>query len=756
MQHCIGRDSRDLAPDIARQTEPLIDGVFETGQAVIDAEIRACVPSNDAGRRVWLSSYAPIYAAGGTVEAVQCVMSDITDRVQAEHARRRREHRFRVMADTIPEIIFTNKVDGFCDYQNARFYQITGMAPGTAQGWRWMDALHPEDARRCRQQWTESVRTGEPYDCHYRLQLADGEYRWFMARSCPARNRQGNITQWFGAATDIHDLVLAEQALSEAREAADVANRAKSEFLANMSHEVRTPLTAIIGFLDVLLLHTRESDDLQSLPIIKRNADYLLELVSDILDLSKIEAHKLKLEKERYSLEQLVSDVHESMQGCAIEKGLALLVGYDGLVPESLFSDRTRMRQILLNLISNAIKFTDRGEVRLVIRFLSAEIDPRLQLQVIDTGIGIAPQQLGVLFEPFTQIDGAARRHQGGSGLGLTITRRIVEMLGGQIAVDSRPGEGSTFTLTIPIGPVPELTLVEGDKLVSSAVARLRDPQSLQLECRVLVVDDRRDIRLLISQFLGEAGAEVATAEDGQKAIAVIDNAQTEGRPFDLIVMDIQMPVMDGYAATAELRRQGFKRPIIALTASVMKAERNACYEAGFNAFLSKPIKQSELVAVVARYSRGDNHQGSTTELPLLQKGQTGRGKETLDSKNPLRILVVDDHKDAASATGALLELAGYRVQVALDGASALNCARMFRPDIALLDLGLPDMHGHDLLKALKAQGLAKTRFIALSGRGEPADEAQALVAGFDHYLVKPLDPQRLKSLLCSCDPCLS
>jgi PAS domain S-box-containing protein len=748
VQNSIGRDYRELMPDIAEQLEALTVQVFNTGQPVIDAEIRSDTSESSAEKRFFLVNYSPIHAPDGKVDAIQCVLSDITDRIRAEQARRRREHRFRVMADSIPEIVFTNRADGACDYQNARFYELTGMASGKAQGWGWMEALHPEDVQRCREEWRTSVRTGAPYECRYRLRLADGEYRWFIARSRPLFKREGRLIQWSGAVTDIHELVLAEKALSEARAAAEVANRAKSEFLASMSHEIRTPMTAIMGFLDVLLSHTPEPDDLQSLPIIKRNAEYLLELINNILDLSKIEAHKLELQKACFSLQELVSDVHGSISVRAREKGLPLSIEYDGLIPETLEGDRTRVRQILMNLITNAIKFTDRGQVRVFIRFLSDEINPGIQFQVTDTGIGITPHELRLLFHPFAQGNHSAKRRQGGTGLGLTITNRLVESLGGQIAVDSQPGKGSTFTVTLPTAPIKEVTLIEADNSVLYASSPSAELRNLQHNCRVLVVDDRRDIRLLIQHFLEEAGVEVTPAENGRNAIETIEEAHRQGQPFDVIIMDMQMPVMDGYTATRELRGRGFKRPIIALTASAMKGEREDCLAVGCDDYLSKPVTQSDLVAAVARYSRDEDYRASNVEHASKHVAPTRQRSDARRKGNPSRILVVEDHEDAANATGMLLELLGYQVRVALDGESALNCARTFRPQVALLDLGLPDMHGHELLRVLKAQGLAATRFIALSGRSEPEDETQAFAAGFNHYLVKPLDLERLKLLL--------
>ncbi|MDX1657108.1 MAG: ATP-binding protein, partial [Candidatus Competibacteraceae bacterium] len=376
--------------------------------------------------------------------------------------------------------------------------------------------------------------------------------------------------------------------LEAARRVADAANRAKSEFLANMSHEIRTPMTAIMGYADVLLAHVRDPDNRQCVETIKRNGHHLVEIIDDILDLSKIEAGKLELERRRFSPEQVVADVHSLMEVRARERGVPLGVEYQGLIPATIESDPTRLRQVLANLVGNAIKFTEQGWVRLVVRLLSDEITPRLEFQVIDTGIGIGPEQLARLFRPFSQADTSVTRRFGGTGLGLAICRRLVEMLGGEITVDSAPNQGSTFAFTVTTGSLAQVPLVEpGGEIKPPAVATV---PVAALDGRILVVDDRHEIRMLIQHYLENAGARVVTASDGQAGLERALEAEKTAEPFDLVVMDMQMPVLDGYQATARLRAAGFCRPIIALTAAAMQGDREKCLAAGCDDYLSKPV----------------------------------------------------------------------------------------------------------------------------------------------------------------------
>ncbi|HEV7733960.1 MAG TPA: ATP-binding protein [Candidatus Binatia bacterium] len=402
-------------------------------------------------------------------------------------------------------------------------------------------------------------------------------------------------------------------ALIEARNAAIGAAQAKSEFLANMSHEIRTPLTAILGFTGVLADPALSATDRAAhLETIRRNGEHLLSLINDILDLSKIEAGKLTVERIACPVGELVDGVAALMDARAREKGLTFAVEYPGPVPERIRADPTRLRQILMNLLGNAIKFTEPGgTVRLVVR-LSDGPPPRLRFDVVDTGIGVAPDVRERLFMPFMQADPSTSRRYGGSGLGLTISRRLARMLGGDITVESTPGQGSTFSVDVDPGALAGVPRIVPVRATAVAIAPAPRP-AVRLDGRLLLAEDAPDNQRLITFHLRRAGADVAVAENGRVAV----DMALAGEPYDLILMDMQMPELDGYDATAELRRAGYRGPIIALTAHAMDGDREKCLHAGCDDFATKPIDRDALLALVRRHldeRRGEKPMGQTAE----------------------------------------------------------------------------------------------------------------------------------------------
>ncbi len=408
--------------------------------------------------------------------------------------------------------------------------------------------------------------------------------------------------------------------LEELNEVAKAANRAKDEFLANMSHEIRTPMTAILGFSEVLTESALDKEQLDAATTIKQNGEYLIGIINDILDLSKIEAGKLEVEHVQCSPCQVLSEVASLMRVRAKAKNLSLQIGFDGPMPRTIQSDPTRLRQILINLIGNAIKFTEVGKVRLVARLLDAECDePKMQFEVVDSGIGMTEEQIARLFNPFQQADTSTTRKFGGTGLGLTICKRLAGKLGGDIDAKSTAGKGSTFTVTVGTGPLDGVKLLDCPSEAQLPTHSDRKPAAakIKLDCRVLLAEDGPDNQRLIAFLLKKAGAEVVVADNGRIAYDLALTARDEGTPFDVILMDMQMPVMSGYEATAKLRKAGYTGSIIALTAHAMSTDRGKCLDAGCNDYTTKPIDHKKLISVVAEYASGQG-QHKSGDIPVV------------------------------------------------------------------------------------------------------------------------------------------
>jgi signal transduction histidine kinase/CheY-like chemotaxis protein len=392
----------------------------------------------------------------------------------------------------------------------------------------------------------------------------------------------------------LHTLESANAELSRARDEAERASAAKSDFLAILTHEIRTPMTAILGFADVLRDEWTErrfpARQLDALATIQRSGRELLETINDLLDLSKIEAGKLELEQISFSPAELVAGVIDPLQRRAAELGLELSLDLRPPLPGSVQSDPARLRQVASHLIENALAFTARGGVQVSLGIANETRGPCLELRVRDTGFGIPAERLATLFEP-----GVRRLTQGatqtdGLGLGLAMCKRLTELLGGRIEVESELGRGSTFRVLIPIAATESLAWAPGG-----------ESGALRLPARVLLVDDGPDNQRLIAHVLGRAGAEVVTAGDGRAALEKVAEAERAQRGFDVVLMDMQMPEMDGYAATKELRRRGFARPILALTAHAVPGTRESCLAAGCDDFATKPVNRKELIERILR-----------------------------------------------------------------------------------------------------------------------------------------------------------
>ncbi|MEQ9617469.1 MAG: ATP-binding protein [Phycisphaerales bacterium] len=455
------------------------------------------------------------------------------------------------------------------------------------------------------------IENGTPYDLQLPFVTATGKDLWVRALG-EAEREGGRIVRIRGAFQDITKQVEIEQELLKAKEEAEGASLAKSQFLANMSHEIRTPMTAIIGYADILSRANLGDDERRAhLATIRRNSEHLLAIINDILDLSKIEAGRLEVERVPMSVLSVIEEVASLYRPRALDKGLRFATRLDSRLPERVLSDPVRLRQILFNLVSNAIKFTTSGAVELILNF--NENYHVLRIDVRDSGIGMSQDETDRVFDAFTQADISTTREYGGTGLGLKISSTLAEKLGGALSVDSEPGVGSTFTLKVELEPDPTCQGVyeSGDVDFEhlDRAANERDPSDPDLEkisladARILVAEDGPDNQRLVRFFLEEAYANVSIVGNGELAMKEVERGLASDDPYTMILMDMQMPVLDGYSATRALRERGLKIPIVALTAHAMESDKVQCLDAGCNDHVAKPINRAELIRVCAYWS---------------------------------------------------------------------------------------------------------------------------------------------------------
>ncbi|QDV45562.1 Autoinducer 2 sensor kinase/phosphatase LuxQ [Stieleria neptunia] len=553
---------------------------------------------------------APVFDADGNVEFLIPSGVDIRDRVKIEKEQRsvtrRMEMALRAGGMAAWEWTPTKSI------WTPELYELLGIdSDQEACSDLFFSLVHPDDVEPLKQAWQDAIEGSDTYDSEFRIIRPDGAIRWMNGLGEVVRD-QGKVIQMYGVNWDSTEEHLQAEALRESERRAHQASASKSEFLANMSHEIRTPMTAILGYAELLKDLVDHHESQQYLQTIRRNGDYLLEIINDILDLSKIEAGKLDVQQERFEPCRLIEDVRSIMEVRAKEGGLTLEIEYDGKLPRMILSDAKRLKQILINLVGNAIKFTKQGGVKIRIRFeVSSQ---QLQFDVIDTGIGISAEQMSQLFKPFSQGDASVTRHFGGTGLGLAISQRLAEMLGGNISASSTEGVGSTFTLRIATGDVSPSDLVRYLEPRSDGGSGPTPPTSTlgKLSCHVLIVDDRQDIRFLSRHILTKAGATVDECEDGVQAVEHLSACLKTGDCPDLILLDMQMPNLDGYSTSKKLREIGYRGPIIALTADAMQGDMNKCLEAGCNDYLSKPIDAAKMIRVVGEATSVDSPSGCT------------------------------------------------------------------------------------------------------------------------------------------------
>jgi len=550
---------------------------------------------------------APLRDEAGAITGFMAIESDITERVLAHRRILESEQRLRTIFEAEPECVKVLGLDGSLQDMNAAGLAMLECESVGQVREHGLERFVLSEHRDAFCQAFGNALGGEPATATFEIMGRKGTRRWMDTSMVPMRDAAGTLTAILAVTRDITQLRRQQEDLKAAKLAAEAASLAKSEFLANMSHEIRTPLTAILGFADVL----REDGDLAAAPAsrlttietIRTAGQHLMTVINDILDLSKIEAGRMALENIETPLVEILREVESLMLPRAQGKGITFAVRLRTPTPDRILSDPTRLRQILLNLLGNATKFTEHGAITVEVEADEQEDDPKLCIDVVDTGIGMTQEQVQRLFANFSQADTSTTRKHGGTGLGLVICRRLANLMGGDVKLlHSEPGRGSCFRLVLPLQVAPTAARVErlhGPQSPSESAATGRP---VVLSGRILLAEDGPDNQRLISFHLRKAGAVVEVAEHGKVALEMIRAAAASGTPFDLLVTDMQMPEMDGYSLAATLRAEGNHMPIIALTAHAMSEDRARCLSAGCDDYASKPIDKAKLLGICAKW----------------------------------------------------------------------------------------------------------------------------------------------------------
>ena len=701
------------------------------------------------GRVVWVRNESVLVEdeASGS-RYWQGFMLDITERKEAEERLREAEIRYRSLVEHIPAIVYVQDLGApsATTYISPQAERVLGYPQERFTGdpeW-WVELIHTDDRERVLAEEERTNETGDWFKVEYRMMTREGRILWFLDEAVLVREEEGRPLYWQGFQIDITKRKQAEEELRKARTEAESASRAKSEFLANMSHEIRTPMNGVIGMTELLLGTTLSPEQREYAETVRSSGRALLAILNDILDFSKIEAGRLNLEDIDFDLRGEVEDLCALLAGRAHAKGLELATLVEPGTPTAVRGDPFRLRQVLTNLVGNAVKFTEEGEVVLRVRSAEEEADSvTIRFEVEDTGIGITPEQRPLLFRSFSQADASTTRHYGGTGLGLAISKQLVEIMGGEMGVESEPGVGSTFWFALRLEKSPQ----EGAGRPPSADLR---------GLKILITDDNATNRRILHKQLASWGIRAAMAEDGPGALEALRAAARGGEPYDLALLDVQMPGMDGLELARAIKADASVAPTRLMMLSSVGVEFRAdAHLAGVDVVLSKPVRQSRLFdALAAVVGAPGGLPAGAPAVAVPQDGADGASAAgavaPVGKTLPGRLLVAEDNLVNQRVAVRMLERIGYRVDVAADGRQALEALRHNDYAAVLMDVQMPEMDGHEATAEIRRREGAgrRTPIIALTANAMRGDRERALAAGMDDYVIKPVKREDLEAVL--------